>query len=501
MAASRILLPASLFPPRSSTALCITGIRRIRASLQAQNPSRRPVKRKNHLRQKLLNTLTKPYLSLENLPLPDDQNENTSLVENPINLVEGDELQFQTPCLPEHIIGDPNERVEDLSHQDFGQTCRDAQEKELSFQTQLANSQALPELNSVSFRSVLSLVLGLFVVETAVALWIFRAADVTSEEISSGPEVLGVEIENGNGKAKKLMKWNGHLNSKAGIVPCMDELKLSDKVMEIRAMAREARNSEQKKLQKDAIQENGDEIDPETELATARAAVQKEIDHRLLKTRKNLEKRSVKPLSGDRETSEKQPNKPKGFQKSKDNRNTTETRKKTQNGNIYFKAETNGVDCISLQSDSLHLEKAFDPLKGDEIQEKLDVKAPLNEEQEDVWWHKLPYVLVILLRRGSDHQGGFYSLKTSPSADDDIVSYTVAFEDRGDASNFCFLLESFFEDLADFRADVVPLSIKELQREIRSSSKKVIVVRKGRLQLYAGQPLIDVEMALRAIDY
>jgi hypothetical protein len=66
------------------------------------------------------------------------------------------------------------------------------------------------------------------------------------------------------------------------------------------------------------------------------------------------------------------------------------------------------------------------------------------------------------MRRGSDHeeQGGLYTLKSASSAQEQINSYTVAFEDRVDANNFCFLLESFFEDLGDFSADIVPISIK-----------------------------------------
>lgn len=69
----------------------------------------------------------------------------------------------------------------------------------------------------------------------------------------------------------------------------------------------------------------------------------------------------------------------------------------------------------------------------------------------------------ILLRRGSDHEGpgGLYSLKVdSQSRNGSCSSYTIAFEDQGDATNFRYLLESFFEDLEDFSADVVPLSVK-----------------------------------------
>ena len=76
--------------------------------------------------------------------------------------------------------------------------------------------------------------------------------------------------------------------------------------------------------------------------------------------------------------------------------------------------------------------------------------------------HQFVQFQAILMRRSSDHegQGGLYTLKISPEAQEQRDCYTVAFEDRVDASNFCFLLESFFEDLGDFSADVVPLLVK-----------------------------------------
>lgn len=70
---------------------------------------------------------------------------------------------------------------------------------------------------------------------------------------------------------------------------------------------------------------------------------------------------------------------------------------------------------------------------------------------------------VILLHRGvgDTRSKGLYSLKQHHSADSDAVgSHIIAFQDRGDATNFCSLLECFFKDLDDAYADVVPLSIK-----------------------------------------
>lgn len=67
------------------------------------------------------------------------------------------------------------------------------------------------------------------------------------------------------------------------------------------------------------------------------------------------------------------------------------------------------------------------------------------------------------MRRGSNlkGEGGLYNLKITSNESDPIdLPYAVAFEDHVDANNFCYLLESFFEDLGDFSADIVPLSIK-----------------------------------------
>ncbi|KAI4345414.1 hypothetical protein L6164_012541 [Bauhinia variegata] len=127
------------------------------------------------------------------------------------------------------------------------------------------------------------------------------------------------------------------------------------------------------------------------------------------------------------------------------------------------------------------------------------VKAKPANTETDMWWTKLRHVLVILMRREHGEEGAraIYSLKvTSQEQDQSVYSYTVAFEDEADANNFCFLLESFFEDLGDFCADVFPLSTQELEEAVKSHAKKVIVVKKKQLQLYAGQPLADVEMAL-----
>lgn len=120
---------------------------------------------------------------------------------------------------------------------------------------------------------------------------------------------------------------------------------------------------------------------------------------------------------------------------------------------------------------------------------------------ENQWWIKLHYVFGIFLHRGSKSlDKGLYSLRMNSAAHDGKqYSYTITFQDRGDAINFSFLLESFFEDLGNVSADVVPLTIHELDDAIRSGDLKLIVARKGQLALYAGQPLDEVENALRSL--
>ncbi|RRT75431.1 hypothetical protein B296_00031235 [Ensete ventricosum] len=91
------------------------------------------------------------------------------------------------------------------------------------------------------------------------------------------------------------------------------------------------------------------------------------------------------------------------------------------------------------------------------------VKNSHLDAMNEPWWLKLPYVFAIFLRRGSDGNGpkGLYSLDiSSSSVEEKSPSYTIAFQDRGDATNFCYLVKTFFEDLGDVNADIVPLTIK-----------------------------------------
>lgn len=143
------------------------------------------------------------------------------------------------------------------------------------------------------------------------------------------------------------------------------------------------------------------------------------------------------------------------------------------------------------------------PTQGNDIQRPL-VKGVSSSNsttgskvkilhKADLWWLSLPYVLVICCH---DIEGakGLFTLESKGDS-----SHTIAFEDQGDATNFCYLLQSSFEDLGDFSAEIVPVPTKELNEAGNSDNMKVIVVKKGELKLYAGQPLEEVEMALRTL--
>ncbi|CAO2817961.1 unnamed protein product [Amaranthus hypochondriacus] len=138
--------------------------------------------------------------------------------------------------------------------------------------------------------------------------------------------------------------------------------------------------------------------------------------------------------------------------------------------------------------------------KGKPDSNGLGSKLPL--EIVDHWWSKLPYVLVILMQKGTGDEAerGFYNLRINTNAENQSYSiYTVAFEDLTDAKNFSYLLEFAFVDQPDAAVEVAPLSTKDFQEVIESLDTEVIVLRKGELKLYAGQPLADIEAALRSL--
>lgn len=72
----------------------------------------------------------------------------------------------------------------------------------------------------------------------------------------------------------------------------------------------------------------------------------------------------------------------------------------------------------------------------------------------------------VYLRAGSeinnspdDPMKRLYAMKMDPNSANS-PSHVIVFQDHTDATNLCYLLESHFEAIGDFRTDIVPLPIK-----------------------------------------
>ncbi|KAF5738721.1 wound-responsive family protein [Tripterygium wilfordii] len=559
----------------------------------------KPPKRKNHLRPKILKTLTKPYptdpISPPTLPIPS--------------------IEIASPEIPSQ-----NEFVRELPT--GVETCSVAAgEIDKVEQLQVQETSGVAEEYSSLIGNIYSkdvfkyglYLVGLFVFQTICTAWVLGTASSTGKD---------GDVDNLNSGVNGIDKRKPLLNGKVSSAGYFNESELEEKIAEIRAMARVARKSEVK-LRGGT---GGGDIVEEGSSSKDGIGIEDEIGARLAKLKKRLNsKREKLPGSfmnllatfgeGEDGTSEdevssdednnkmlvfekklkfKRPlvdprSKPKGFSglqdPSDDNKKQSrlggevvkgtngsndddgddswgklepENRKIQPNGKIdnsNSNEKASGRAEVRKEMDTANADMRFakETHKGRSSVEVTKSRKPKDvrvqnsqtltkenqgrssrsgkpsvrsrttgskhrvtrdkpliskvaDKQSDsgtgLWWQKLPYILAILMRRGSGHEGseGLFTLKSSSQAQDDgDFSYAVAFEDRIDANNFCYILESFFEDLGDFSADVVPMSTKELHAAVNSNFKKVIVVKKGQLQLYAGQPLADVEMALRSL--
>ncbi|PIA44437.1 hypothetical protein AQUCO_01700200v1 [Aquilegia coerulea] len=556
--------------PSSSHNLFITR-RTIQVSLSSPYYSK-PTNRKNHLRSKLLKTLTKPY------PITPFNSQHT--LKETLELLEEQELNNNsTEGLVE--LGSLVEEEEN------------DEQKELTLQN--VQVPVISEAESgLTTRSVIELgfyAVVFFVVQTIITVfWVLRSGDVDKNDGSEEEEAeLGVGML--NGKKKEGFWFSGR--SDVGSDSVVYDPQLEKKIAEIRAMAREVREVEAKKLSSssDVIEFDGEPVVTET-----KSTIQKEVDGKLSKLDKRLrflreksptlkvsnlnnsnevkEKNELKSLNGNVKDESlifekkfkfksgpfnsgsneddvinnsnggvihppncvSQDSSPDKFERpnttvenalekstSKLGENEEEKdsstmvsaqengknskkegkslgRQKTEIDKTKPRSGLKSSDELVMPRDSSKLKTNSSPVLTRHVEHKQVVNNGGDRRgniDNDKWWLSLPYALAILLRRRSESEGpgGLYSLKM----DDGSPSYIVAFEDHRDASNFCYILDAFFEELGDLNADVVPLSIKELKDDVESSARKVIVIRKGQLRLYAGQPLEDVEMTLRSL--
>lgn len=116
-----------------------------------------------------------------------------------------------------------------------------------------------------------------------------------------------------------------------------------------------------------------------------------------------------------------------------------------------------------------------------------------SKKEDHLWWLDLPYVLCIGLYRDKNGEvmKGLYSLEMAAELDSNRQHFhVVAFEDKRDAKNFCYILRNKLENAI---VNVVLRAPKELYREAKSEDYKVTVVRKAQIQMYIDKPLEELE--------
>ncbi|KAI9122938.1 hypothetical protein K1719_005827 [Acacia pycnantha] len=560
-------------------------------SIPASNPSIVRLRRKNHLRHKILKTLTTSHPSITSLP------------------------PQESPLLPSHTTEVDDSRVEfPADGVPPGSVAAAAGEggewEELPVSGMAGTSGEFNGIaGKLSAKSILkygAILFGAFVLQTIFSVLIMLDDDSKQKAEDSNVRGKRSVLFDGSGKTMRV-------TSGSGVFSLKDRLEMDKKIEEIKLMAREARRIEGDK----EGQEIGDpESDDESAVSGHRLGIEREIGERLLKLQdrvnsdqdkttllnvvKNLgtsinstagvvkDNKNVNEGNGSlmfkkkfkyKSPSTKPRKAPKGFSGTRDHKaSNAETRRSSSKDKaeaqenrstasdhvqiFHEDKRLNQQDVEARETDSrlsledqgklvdeeantlqntgknleelmaksneetgtrvkdkrsdggfgedakTNFEKGDDVLSingnpkhgiADNVSAAKNVKVKQANAETDIWWLKLRYVLVIIMRRGSDKEGpsGLYNLKmTSQEDDQNDYSYIVAFEDHADANNFCYLLESFFEDLGDFSADAVPMSIKELHQAVKSHGKKVVVVKKRQLQLYAGQLLSDVENTL-----
>uniref|UniRef100_A0A7N0UIL0 Uncharacterized protein n=1 Tax=Kalanchoe fedtschenkoi TaxID=63787 RepID=A0A7N0UIL0_KALFE len=510
-------------------------------------------RRRNHLRPKILRTLTKPYptpgtpipppsVPLERLEIPEST--GTDVLERDVD---------EKAVAEAAAVGEESGRVG--VECDTGLVCNEAVAE-------------MPSLRAGNFSGKMDMKVGLyavgfFVLQTVCAVLIFGSSRVSRESEHDESESMGCEketvVSQDDGRIRKII-------AKASALVKVDESVLEERIAEIRAMAREARVREAKasglKSDQDGFGDD-DELD----------GIQKEVSTRLVRLQKKLssvqDKSPVALVNNNLNKAEKGSGSSKEvtgslvFKKKQTSRSTMTTKplsdvkgfssitgnkESLTDKNIIAREEESDVNSanpvdltyllisdentsIDVSSNAKHdvdkklIRKRALELKrrrssqkaeastvetnADAVQDsgcgnpvesskrptlieggqqeivqnvkndapslngsskngvsKTTVGATTRNKESDengAWWLHLPCVFAILMRQGSGNEGpgGVYTLKTnskSPQTEDE--AFTVAFEDRGDANNFCYILESFFEDMADFSADIVPLSTK-----------------------------------------
>ncbi|KDP27798.1 hypothetical protein JCGZ_18878 [Jatropha curcas] len=508
-------------------------------SVSASFPSNR-TKRKNHLRPKILKTLTKPFPTaplphiflVENIPVP-----------NPISF----------PSANDAVCKEiPSESVPPVEADNF-------LEEFPASETIAAVGEPSGIVSKISAKSVIKYggyLVGIFLFQN---FFVWLVGNTNSLE-----------------KEERRIDFRGKVNilPNGSNVAYFDETELEEKISEIRAMAREAREKE-----KTERKEGNEESEIEKEIGARLAKLEKRLNSKREKLpesfmnylglfgnekeedgigENNLElKEDKKPLSFKKKLKFKNPSmnsrsSPKGFSGSRSSGRSRSEDGSFQNGesrqidpgtmnmdsrreDISTQLNSSQIDVSKLQKENQDFTKEIQSGSAqDAREERLSSEETKSQKSRDFGRHNSQSLRtqnqrtatkfdapassssndsrnpgkrqvenrgIHICRRSEDERPeALYTLRTPSQAYNQEESFcVVAFEDHFDANHFCYLLECYFEDLGEFSVDVVPLSTKELHDAVRSNSQKLIVVRKGQLKLYAGQPFAEVEKALYSL--
>ncbi|CAH2078965.1 unnamed protein product [Thlaspi arvense] len=468
-------------------------------------------KRKNYLRPKILRTLN-----------PKPKETVLTGIESPENVPPSDVLSNQEDALEELQVVSSSSVVPNEM------------------------SGILSKLSPKSIAKYGLFLIGIFAFQTVCAVLFLG----NSTKSGKTPKNSSENVDSGDSSRSVSLNLNGQNEGRTSNAVSLEDLEMNEKIAEIRAMAREARRSEEKsgKREEDETLNPGGGVDIEKEIEARLSNMEK----RLNSQRKGLAGLRVEPLDESRNDEKSlmfekkykfKPEKPakgkvKGFGGSKGNNETgengsvSEFRDGEKNTEEEEQEEAGPSDSKKISGDAQESEQRRPSNEvnnsresGNQVGRKPNMEAGsgfgrtlfsgkhgdvrkgnslrrVKEKQNMMWWLKLPYVLRILMRSNIDQEisEGYFTIRTeSMEQKEGQVSHMIAFEDQSDAINFSYLLESVFEDLDDFSANVAPISTKDLHNEVSSGDKNVIVVKKRQLTLYAGQPFEDVERALHAL--
>ncbi|XP_057486249.1 stress response protein NST1-like isoform X2 [Actinidia eriantha] len=288
--------PTSFLPPSATSSPSPQTPILSLSSISTPKP-KKPTRRKNHLRQKLLKTLTKPLIP---------------------------ELPPTSPIIP---IESPH--VQQPSSSSDQVASEEANESEVTRDLQV--SEPLESSGVVSgdfgnFSTRAGIQLGLFYVgaflfQTICAVWVFGSVGSGKKDrnLDSGGETRVLELGvDGNNEAKLGLLLNGSGVSISGKLGS-EQRELEDKISEIRAMARDARKREKSDSKLNGLDEDedededediyededGDEDEDEDEDGDdsddddvvdveVKSGIEKEVERKLVLLRNKLEKRSEK---------------------------------------------------------------------------------------------------------------------------------------------------------------------------------------------------------------